>query len=511
MSIATLQPRSGMRPRTFAHLLELPGFYWAIIGLYPIAHIVLRIWETPNIAKNDVQEAISAQVWAWGYHPRNPPLHTWLVMSSYAVFGVRLMAHVVLKYVLLGGVLGFAYLCGRRLLPSRTLAALSALSLTLMAPFAWTVHTALTHTLLLAALNLATLWAALRLTSHRRLVDYLIFGVMIALGFLAKYSFALFFIPLIAAMCTQAELRRALLDKRILLSIGVALTLFAPHGLWMLDERFDFLRFLAEKQRSEIPQPYFLDIVNGLGALTFAALSFLVPLLFIVPIVFRRAFRVRAMSPWASTMALLVALSLGLLLLDVLVLRATQFEQRYMMCALLAAPLAVFQRLDPAKVSSRSLDFFAVAIAIIAAIAFTAFAGRALLEQRSCHRCWEEMPTYALVREARLAGFVDGTIIADHYNVAGNMRLAFPNSRVFAGNYFVAQPPFAGPGQCLLVWNARNAGDSLPRAIAEYLSAQGAWPTGSPSYVNAPLLRSTRIDRLAYWIVPNFDANCRSQ
>lgn len=510
MGVATLDPRVRRASPTIAEFLASPRVFWAIVALYLAAHVLLRLWETPNIAKNDVQEAVSAQLWAWGYHPRNPPLHTWLLMGSYAVFGVRLMAHVALKYALLGAALGFAYLCGRRLLPNRTLAAASALSLTLLAPFAWTVHTALTHTLLLAAINLATLWAAARLTAMRRTSDYIVFGVAIALGFLAKYSFALFLLPLVAAMLTQRELRRALLDRRILISLGLALLLFAPHGVWMLEARFDFAQFLAEKQRSAIPQPYFADVAAGFGNLAWAALSFLVPLLLIFPLAFRHAFAARTASPWAAATAWLILFSLGLLALDVLVLRATAFEQRYMMCALLTAPLAAFLRLEPRAISPKAVAAFAVCAAAVAAVAFAALAGRALLSHQTCNRCWEEMPTGALVREVRRAGFVEGTIIADHYNLAGNMRLAFPDSRIMAANYLVAQPPLDGAGQCLLMWNARNAGDPLPQTISGYLAQQGSPPpAGQPTYVNAPLRRSGRMDRFGYWLVPDRDANCR--
>jgi hypothetical protein len=114
-----------------------------------------------------------------------------------------------------------------------------------------------------------------------------------------------------------------------------------------------------------------------------------------------------------------------------------------------------------------------------------------------------------LGRAVRHAGFVDGAIVADHYNVAGNMRLLFPDSEIVAANYEVAHPPVLRSGQCLLVWNARNAGDELPDPLRRYLDLQGLDPAGAPTFVDAPLRRSTRMDRFAYWIVPNADANCR--
>jgi 4-amino-4-deoxy-L-arabinose transferase-like glycosyltransferase len=491
--------------------LRSPRFFWLALALFLVAHVVLRLWETPNLAKNDVQEAIAAQSWAWGYHPRNPPLHTWLLMSSYALFGVRLAAHVFLRYALLGLTIAFAYLCGRRLVSHHTWAALGALSLSLLAPFAWTVHTALTHTLLLAAVNLAALWSLMRLTSKRRAVDYAVFGLIVAMGLLAKYSFALFLLPMLGATWLQPELRPALMDRRIWLSAGVAALALSPHALWMLEARFDFIGFLADKQRSVTPQPYWRDLLEGLGALAYAALNFLIPLLLVFAAAFWRSFKAKPThdaGPWERAIAQLVFLSLGLLVLDVMVLRATAFEQRYMMCALIAAPLWAWAWLERRAPSPRALAGFALGAIVVGLVVFAGLVGRAELEQRTCRRCWEEMAASELVSEVRFAGFVDGTIIADHYNVAGNMRLAFPNARIYAANYDVPQSRFAGPGACLLVWDARNSGDALPESLAATLAERGLAPQGAPVYVDAPLRRSQRMDRLAYWLVPNADANC---
>jgi hypothetical protein len=297
----------------------------------------------------------------------------------------------------------------------------------------------------------------------------------------------------------------------MLLCLGIALALLAPHGLWMLEARFDFVQFLADKQRSEAAQPYLVDAVAGLGAIAASALGFLVPFALVFSVVFRHAFGATAASPWAKAAPLIVAFSLGILVLDVLVLRATQFEQRYMMCALIAVPLAGFLNLDPRKVSEGALRSFAVAASAIALFVFAALAGRALLSHRSCNRCWEEMPFEALVHDMRASGFRGGTIVADHYNVAANVRLAFPASRTYAANYYVEQPAYEGQGQCLLVWNARNAGDALPVALADYLAWRGlARPGEAPRYVDAPIRRSRdRMDRFAYQVVTQADANCR--
>lgn len=483
-----------------------------IVAAYLAIHVALRLWETPNIGKNDVQEAVAAQVWAWGYHPRNPPLHTWLLMGSYALFGVSLLAHVVLKYVLLGAAFVFAYLCARRVIADRSLAVLSALSLMLVSVIAWTVHTALTHTLLMTALIFAALWAAIRMSQQRRALDYALFGLMLGLGFLAKYSFILFALPLLGAMALEGELRRALLNWRIALALLATSAVFAPHALWMLSAPFDFVAFLAEKQQSEQAHAYVVDAGLGLAALVEGALAYLAPFILVFPLAFWSSFRqpARAASAWARAMPLISVFGIAILVIDVLVMRATLFEERYMTCALITAPLAAFLWLDRRESAPGGMRRLAIAIAAVSIIVMGGLAGRALFYHNSCNRCWDEMRADALAQGLREAGFNGGTILADHYNVAGNMRLAFPNVRIYAANYFVAQPDLAGAGQCAAVWNARNAGDAPPAELADLLDRRGLAPA-APHFVEAPLRRSTeRTDRFGYMLLDG-DQNCRAR
>ena len=512
MSAVAQEVRAARPAVKISDFLASATFFWLVLAVYLLAHVVLRMWETPNIGKNDVQEAIAAQGWAWGYHPRNPPLHTWLLMSFYGIFGVSPIAHFLLKYLLLGATSGFAYLSARRLLSSPAMATLSALSLTLLTPFAWTVHTALTHTLLLAAINFATLWAVLRLTQERRLLDYVVFGVVVGLGLLAKYSFALFVLPLIAAMLTQREFRRALSDVRIAVAVLVAAMIVAPHALWMLTTRFDFAGFLAEKQQSAELRPYVQGVAEGAVAVVVGALGFLGPMAIAAGVLYAGARRRAAapISPWARTLALAVAFGVAALLLDVLVLRATQFEERYFFCALLLSPLVLFQWLERRGFDAIDLRWIGASVMIVALVAGGGLVGRSLLWHHTCNRCWDELPVSALERAVRTAGFTGGTIISDHYNVAGNMRIRFPEARTIAVNYEMATPLTSADGQCLLVWDARIDGDAMPRALSDYLAGAGLVPTGAPRYVDALLLRDReRMDRFAYWLVPNADGNCR--
>jgi hypothetical protein len=283
----------------------------------------------------------------------------------------------------------------------------------------------------------------------------------------------------------------------------------------MMAARFDFVQFLAEKQQSDAPHSGLVDIGLGLGNVVVGALTFLAPLILLAIVFFRRLTRANpaAASAWARSLTLVPAFGLGLLILDVVVLRATQFEERYFMSALLIAPLALMSWIDrrASRLERSTAVMFVGATLAVTLIVAGGLWGRALFYNESCSRCWDEMAMPELVHQVRAeAGFQHGTIIADHYNVGGNMSVAFPGARVIAANYIVEEPRQDAGGQCLLVWNARNAGDPLPPSLAGYLAHHHlTLPAGGPTYVDAPLLRSAdRMDRFAYWLLPNADGNC---
>ncbi|MBX3509647.1 MAG: glycosyltransferase family 39 protein [Hyphomonadaceae bacterium] len=486
-----------------------------VLSVYLVLHMALRIWASPLIGKNDVQEAVSAQAWLLGYHPRNPPLHTWLVMGAYAVFGPTTLAHVVLKHVLLGAAYVFAYLCGREVLSTPKAAFVAAVSLTLLGPFAWTVHTALTHTLLLAVAVLAALWTAMRLSARRRLIDYIVFGLAMGFGFLAKYSFSLFFVALVAAMMSVRDLRRTLMDWRILASLAAALIVFAPHGLWMLGARFDFVAFLAEKQRTaDVVRPYAGDVGRGLGNIALGALTFTAPMVLTAPFVLwrlRGAPPAAPSSAWGRALGRICLAGLTILVLDVFVLRATEFELRYFTCALLAAPMAAAYWIDQRNGGGGAWRVVLVSVALVTLVGVGGVIGKALWDQQSCDRCWDEMRADRLEDALRTEGFTRGTIVADHYNLAGNLRLAFPNARIVAANYEVGLPRQSAEGMCVLAWNARTAGDALPADLTAYARQTGLAPLlPQPRYVEGLLRRSaTRMDRFGYMIVTGADGACR--
>jgi len=131
---------SDLDPRCAVGVLLRPSRFVALLALYVLIHVVLRVTLSPTLTADDARDAFSAQSLESGYLPKQPPLFNWLVLAAFRVLGVSVVSLTLVKYLLLGLVYGFVYLCGRRLVSDPRLAALAAFSLLLMVPVNWVVH-----------------------------------------------------------------------------------------------------------------------------------------------------------------------------------------------------------------------------------------------------------------------------------------------------------------------------------------------------------------------------------
>jgi 4-amino-4-deoxy-L-arabinose transferase-like glycosyltransferase len=514
--------RAGAPPRLPAMVKALERLYnfatdtrgfWILLAVYLTAHAALRLWASPNIGTDEVEQALFAQSWSWGYNPRQPPLFTWLLLASYRLFGPGMLAHVMLKYAALGLMYGCAYRCARRLVATPTTAALATFALLLIYGFGWGVHTGVTHTLVLSTLIFATLLALLRLVEHRRVGDYLLFGVAAGLGLLTKYSYGFFIGPLLCACLTVPSIRDAVFARRALIALAAAFLIILPHGLWMLIVGRDYGATLAELGAVGARHAYLANVATGLGSLAEASALFLAPLWIVALVLFWPAFRRPGASaqPWLRVLAAALAIGMGLLVLTVLIAEVTYFKDRRMHALLLIAPLLLFLWLDHREIEPWRLRWLAAAAGGVVLIVFVILLGQAMIEPYTCRRCWLHMPLPALEQAIRQSGFERGTIVAEEEHVGGNLRLAFPAARVLSPAYPTLDVPATGAGACLLAWHAHFAGDAIPSRLLTFLDQRfQLTPSGTPIVLDLPMMRrADRLDRFAYLIVPNADGDCR--
>ena len=71
------------------------------------------------------------------------------------------------------------------------------------------------------------------LADRPNLRRYLLFGLAMGVGALAKYNYLLFLSALLAAVLIDKTLRPVILDRRMLAGGAVSIAVTAPHFVWL--------------------------------------------------------------------------------------------------------------------------------------------------------------------------------------------------------------------------------------------------------------------------------------
>jgi len=446
--------------------------------VYAIGHAALRVWISPILNIDDAREAIFSQTLAWGYQPRQPPLYTWLVWATVRLAGVSTASLTVLKYAVLAVGYAFAYATARRVLVEPRLAPLAAFSLLLLLPVGWFVHDDLTQSVAVLAAAAATVYALIRVEAAPTTGRYAWLGLALALGTLSKLTYLVFGAALGLAALTVAPYRRRLLDPRGMLTITLATVLVLPYALWLATHQDDLTRF-AQQVGPGSTRSFAAGVLDGLGAVLRAFVYYAAPLGLLFLVLFPETYRLKPRPGGRETPAgLLVERTLlaGLALLGAgaFVNVLGQLKFRWAIPLFFLLPLYACWRLDRLGVDAvrrRRLRAYAGALVLAEALMVAGVLLQVHIGARVGMPSRLNTPYDAVARAIAAMGFRHGTIVAGPGPLGGNVRLAFPDSRVVsleAPGYLPAPPAGVAGGECLVVWD-RGPGDAGPEDLRAWL------------------------------------------
>lgn len=504
-------------PTWQAHLIP----FLAVILGYGLIHAVLRLSLSSVIAVDDVVEVVFTQSLDWGYDSRQPPLYTWILWAVSQIGHIDLSDILLVKYGLLAvTLLTYRHIVllvleaetrqadpgndsGLRSVDLAVWANFAALSILLLYQIGWNIHEGVTHTLTLMTACALALWLFLRLMERRSLGGYLLFGVVLGLGFLSKYGFPAFLFCLVVAGLSQRAGRRVLADWRMLLVLGIVAAMVFPYGQW-LQAQGETSSSLYRLNAEDPLRAYFSGVAMGLGRMVTAILGFLAPLLPLMILVYPRAFRfwrwswrlrqeqeqAPACFGWqgSSFLGVFLLAAVAVLVFGVVVTGVTNYKERWMHPLMLPAIpwlwLLVWrmyhggddsgrasgwlQRLRPSGrrhgVMAGLLLFSLGLVVVVRALQF-------VIGPPSCGKCRLSVPYDHLAQALRQAGFEQGLLIGFDEHIAGNLRVRFPTQDVISDHTDFYHPPLRSgtTGDCALVWDRDRFGDSVPREAAPYL------------------------------------------
>jgi 4-amino-4-deoxy-L-arabinose transferase-like glycosyltransferase len=453
-----------------------PGIFALLLGGYAIGHAALRVWVSPVLNIDDAREAVFSQTLAWAYQPRQPPLYTWLTWAIVRVAGPSVASLAALKYAVLAVAYAFVYLTARRVLSEPRLPALAAFSLLLLLPIGWFVHDDLTQSVAVLAAAAATVHALLRVEAAPTPGRYAWLGLAIALGALSKLTYLVFGAALGLAALTVGPYRRRLLDPWALVSVLVAVGLVAPYAVWLATRQDELLRF-AQQVAPGPARSVAAGILDGLGAVLRTVAYYAAPLALVFLLLFPEVYRARPAGerPAAPAGVLIertLLAGLGLLVAGALLNVLGQLKFRWAIPLFFLLPLYGCVRLDRLGMDPsrrRRLRAYAGVLVLTEAVFVAAFLLQIHAGARVGAPARLNTPYDRVAAAVAAAGFGRGTIVAGPGPLGGNLRLAFPDSRVVSfetPGYLPALTDRAA-GDCLLVWDRPAVG-----AIPEDL---GAW------------------------------------
>lgn len=166
--------------------------------LFVLAHVLMRLSVSTALELDEAEQMVWSQHLALGYGVQ-PPLYTWLQWGFNLVFGPSLLSLILLKQSLLAGTYVLLWLAARHQGLGLRGAWWAAASLLLFPVVGWMAVRDLTHTVLLLFCTAWLYWALVRHIARPRPAGFVVLGVALAVGMLAKYSFALIAAALLGA------------------------------------------------------------------------------------------------------------------------------------------------------------------------------------------------------------------------------------------------------------------------------------------------------------------------
>lgn len=440
-------------------LFRPSGFFLLILLLQAI-HIVLRPLLTATVGTDDVDQLFFAQSLTAGYSYEQTPLYTWIMWLAVQAFGPTVFTVGLVKYALVFGIHAFTYLAGRQVLNDPRLQVVAGLSPMTFYPIGWRLHEADTYGILATVCMMALVWAALLLLRERRLSHYLALGAALGCGLLSSAYFGIGALALFLAMLAVPQGWRLWLNWRFAVALFVAVVLVSPYAYWIYEHWAPLLeRAQALLQGNQTPErlnPWWMRSFRAVVAFILATFPFWVCFFILFYYSLRPLPRgaVRE-DPVARLLWAYIPLTVLGFIAAAVVLQIHSIDNYRVYPATVPFALLFFWRLERFGLRVSAMRWTWILFALLIVVVVQARFQQIEAGPAFCKVCRMQAPYPEVAQQLRDQGYTGGgTILAGDNYVAGNFRVAFPDTRVVTSHYpEVVPPPSAGTGPCLVIWH----------------------------------------------------------
>lgn len=442
------------------HFLLRPAGFLLLVLLLQAVHIALRPVLTATVGTDDVDQLFFAQSLAAGYSYEQTPLYTWITWLAVQVFGPTVFTVGLVKYSLVFGIHAFTYLAGRQVLNDPRLQVVAGLSPMTFYPIGWRLHEADTYGILATVCMMALVWAALLLLRERRLAHYLALGAALGAGLLSSAYFGIGALALLLSLLAAPQGWRLWLHWRFAMALLAALVIVSPYAYWVYEHWTPLLEraqaVLQDFQAPDKLNPWWLRAFKVLVAFVLATFPFWVCFFILFYYSLRPLPRgtVRE-DPVARVLWAYLPLTVAGFLAAAVLLQIHSIDNYRVYPATVPFALLFFWRLERFGLKPAAMRWTWVLFALLVVVVVQARFQHIEAGPAFCKVCRMQAPYPDVAEALREQGYAGGgTILAGDNYVAGNFRVAFPDTRIVTSHYPEVVPPAgAGTGPCLVIWH----------------------------------------------------------
>ncbi|KRB51647.1 hypothetical protein ASE04_08865 [Rhizobium sp. Root708] len=347
-------------------LVSNGGAVIALLALYFTVQFAVRLSLPSGLRFDESQQAFFSQWLTWGYDSQ-PPLYNWIQAIVVALFGLSLATLSATKNLMLFGVYASYYTLARSLMRNKALAVVAVFSLFTMPQVVWEAQRDLTHSVIEMMMVCLTLLAAVRTIRKPSYIAYALTGVAIGLGLLTKYNYAVIAAALFIAVAAHPIGRKRILDRRIILTLAIAVLTCLPHALWVVSD-ID----LATGRTLGIMQQHGSEsrlaaALKGPLELLWLIVLISAPTCVVLLLIARRSLLVcyKADSEWSRFLGIFLLASFTLLLMLIVGFQMTSLRDRWFVPFLFLVPLYICLKLEASGIDGNRLAMRFLPVAMI--------------------------------------------------------------------------------------------------------------------------------------------------
>ena len=404
-----------------------PLCLWGIVAAYVTINALTQRLVSGTAELDQSQQLLFSQDWQFGYSGQ-PPLYTWLVLAVFAFTGPSLSALLGIKAVLLSSLAAILIGVGRQFSFSKQQHLITIVSMVFILQFIWESQRDLTHSVLATVMTAATLLQIMRTKRNPITSNYIILGLLVGMGLISKYNYALFLLALITTAIFTRQYLRIIMDYRILISIAIAVAVTTPHLIWVLNNTDIALGSVHKLRPSE--GNYFL----GVSRVVLNAIAFLTPLWILSLFLFNGRPHYQGTNPSNDRVFIvkLFAVTMVMVVLFVLATGAQQFQDRWFQPLLFFVPLLIALLARPSQKRLRIYCSMGACFALMVAMALPL---KNVVAEDLNFNARRNIPYPSLVRSLAGATGEPVAIFSETDFLGGNVRLVFRRSRIITPNY----------------------------------------------------------------------------